>query len=62
MKGLFTISTLDDLDILSVSKKEQMSHESFDLKKTCELTTDEPYTSSSDLELENLISSNNVMI
>ena len=62
MKGLFTISTLDDLDILSESKKDQICHESSDLKKTSELTTDDPYTSSSDLELENLISSNNVMI
>ena len=65
MKGLFTLSSLDDLNILSESKiGDQLiqQNNADNLKKTSEASTEDPYTSSSDLELENLIYSNNVMI
>lgn len=62
MKGLFTLSSIEDLDILSDLRTDQSQFQSSDLKKISELSTEDPYTSSSDLELENLITSNNVMI
>jgi hypothetical protein len=65
MKGLFTINSADELDILSSSLSDDnksLSLSGSELKRNSELSTEDPYTSSSDLELENLITSNNVMI
>ena len=65
MKGLFTINSMDELDNLSSSLSDDskiLSFSNSELKKAGELSTEDPYTSSSDLELENLITSNNVMI
>lgn len=65
MKGLFTINSMDELELLTSSLSDGskiLEDKNSEMKRTSEVSTEDPYTSSSDLELENLITSNNVMI
>ena len=65
MKGLFSISSIDDFDneLKAMNSNEPLSATKIPPQKSLvDLSTDDQYTSSSDLELENLISSNNAMI
>ncbi len=63
MKGLFTITSMDDFENdVKLMNSNEPSSKIQPLKSLVDLSTDDHYTSSSDLELENLISSNNAMI
>lgn len=56
---------MDELELLTSSLSDGskiLEDKNSEMKRTSEVSTEDPYTSSSDLELENLITSNNVMI
>jgi hypothetical protein len=57
------ITSMDDFENeVKLMNSNEPSRKSQTQKSLVDLSTDDHYTSSSDLELENLISSNNAMI